>query len=133
MDSKTKKRKAAYEKQLKACGFRSWKRANQRRGELINRDGNLTVQQAAELEELQKLADMYLEYKSPMDQALDEVTCILVNTLLDCYDHSQQDATMVQAVARDAGLVPLTRAEYRRICKGIGKIRANRFAEILKD
>jgi hypothetical protein len=64
------KRRAAYLGQLKACGFRSWVSANRRRGELIDKDidgsrtGGLSENESKELTELQKLADLYVRWKT---------------------------------------------------------------------
>lgn len=70
MSSKAQqKREAAYRAQLRKCGFRSWKQANARRAELIEwkvyrphifdtSDGQY------ELPQLQKLADLYRNWKT---------------------------------------------------------------------
>lgn len=47
-----------YRKQLKLCGFRSWKAANNRRCDLINAGS-----ECDELAALQHLADLYLDWK----------------------------------------------------------------------
>lgn len=52
-------REARYRRQLAKCGFRSWKRANCRRGELIASDVA-----SLELDELQHLCDLYLIWKT---------------------------------------------------------------------
>lgn len=57
-----------YRRQLRRCGFRSWKRANQRRGELIDiafsgDEESATESELRELQELQKLADLFLAWK----------------------------------------------------------------------
>ena len=56
---------SAYRTRLKECGFRSWKKANQRRYELINRDiaGEILKEEATELHRLQELCDAYVEWK----------------------------------------------------------------------
>lgn len=63
------KREARYRAQLKKCGFRSWKRANARRGDLIDRSVRdvSTEAEEQELVELQKLADFYLWWKTNDD------------------------------------------------------------------
>ncbi len=66
MTGKTKiqiKREQAYRKQLKKCGFRSWKRANERRVKLI-RESVKTDIESKELKELQRLADLYTKWKT---------------------------------------------------------------------
>lgn len=53
-----------YRRQLRKCGFRSWKRANQRRGELCGIDEHSACPALwREFQELQKLADLYLAWK----------------------------------------------------------------------
>lgn len=64
MQTKTQqKREARYRKQLKKCGFRSWKKANQRRGELIDQEIETGVEPEG-LADLQKLCDLYLKWKT---------------------------------------------------------------------
>lgn len=60
------RREQRYRAQLKACGFRSWKAANLRRGELIDVKvyGKPTDDQAEELRALQILADLYVQWKT---------------------------------------------------------------------
>lgn len=60
------KRRDAYHRQLKRCGFRSWKHANQRRGELIDKeiDDSLTEDESNELAGLQRLCDLYVKWKT---------------------------------------------------------------------
>lgn len=60
------RREGAYRKQLKRCGFRSWKQANQRRCELIDRDisGEADEEEQSELKQLQKLCDLYVKWKT---------------------------------------------------------------------
>lgn len=56
-------REIAYRTQLRRCGFRSWKQANKRRCELIEQmieSGN----ECDELKQLQRLADLYLTWKT---------------------------------------------------------------------
>ena len=69
MSAQTKsqhRREAAYRRQLKRCGFRSWKRANDRRSDLIGKVvyGSATSEDSAELDQLQRLADLYLKWKT---------------------------------------------------------------------
>jgi hypothetical protein len=63
-------RKDKYLKQLRAVGFRSWKKANERRHELIKQkydvwSGCYPQKEAQELEALQKLSSLYLKYRFP--------------------------------------------------------------------
>lgn len=55
-----------YRKQLQKCGFRSWRKANERRCDLIHRkiDRTATVAELAELSQLQKLAGIYQRWKT---------------------------------------------------------------------
>ena len=59
---------AAYRRQLKKCGYRSWKQANLRRENLIIRavweGGGIPVAERdrKELEQLQNLADLHQRY-----------------------------------------------------------------------
>lgn len=66
MTKQQERREAAYRKQLKRCGFRSWKRANQRRCDLIDKniDGRADEEEQAELEQLQRLCDLYVKWKT---------------------------------------------------------------------
>jgi hypothetical protein len=57
------RREQAYRDQLKRCGFRSWKRANQRRAELIDQKIETGVE-PQELVDLQRLADLYVKWKT---------------------------------------------------------------------
>jgi hypothetical protein len=52
-------RERRYREQLKRCGFRSWKRANWRRTELI-----MAGVQSSELTQLQVLTDLYVAWKT---------------------------------------------------------------------
>lgn len=57
------KREQRYRAQLRVCGFRSWKRANQRRSDLVD----LSVESgedSPELVQLQKLCGLYVKWKS---------------------------------------------------------------------
>jgi hypothetical protein len=59
-------RESRYRRALRQCGFRSWKQANQRRYELIEKEIDETAA-ASELEllkRLQKLADLYVKWKT---------------------------------------------------------------------
>lgn len=60
------RRKAAYYKNLRKCGFRSWKQANARRCDLINRkfDVGLTPEETAELAQLQKTSGLRADWKT---------------------------------------------------------------------
>lgn len=60
------RRKARYLEQLRKCGFRSWKRANRRRFELIEKKVNETISEDEdhELALLQKLADCWQMYRA---------------------------------------------------------------------
>ena len=60
------RREARYRKALKAAGFRSWTRANARRGVLIDRsiDRELNTDETRELQLLHKLADLYVTWKT---------------------------------------------------------------------
>lgn len=66
MTATQEKRRAAYFRQLKLCGFRSWKRANQRRGDLIDKeiDHGLSGAESRELARLQRLCDLYVKWKT---------------------------------------------------------------------
>lgn len=59
--------KEKYLAKLKECGFRSWKRANERRFALIDKsvDNKTTHEEEKELENLQALTSLYLDYKCP--------------------------------------------------------------------
>lgn len=57
------KREQAYRDQLRRCGFRSWKRANQRRAELIDEKIETGVEPQG-LVNLQRLADLYVKWKT---------------------------------------------------------------------
>lgn len=57
------RREIRYRQQLKACGFRSWKRANKRRFELIKEKVESGVE-SDELRQLQILCDMYASWKT---------------------------------------------------------------------
>jgi len=61
-----KKRESQYRKSLRQCGFRSWKRANLRRGELIAKSvyGQTSDSEELELAGLQRLADLYVKWKT---------------------------------------------------------------------
>lgn len=63
MTKTQEKRRESYHRQLKRCGFRSWTRANQRRGELIDKQ-ILTEEESSELEALQRLCDLYVKWKT---------------------------------------------------------------------
>lgn len=64
----------AYLGQLRATGFRSWKRANQRRGDLLYRGVRCSPEERAELQELQKLADLYLTMNwAEAEEKIDEL------------------------------------------------------------
>lgn len=56
--------KQAYEAQLSRCGFDSWDEANKRRSELIMRfiPNDLTGEECEELDRLQVLAELYIEW-----------------------------------------------------------------------
>lgn len=54
-------REARYRKQLKLCGFRSWKQANRRRAELIAEGSTL---KSKELLRLQDLCSYYSAWKT---------------------------------------------------------------------
>jgi hypothetical protein len=60
------RRESAYRRQLKRCGYRSWKRANRRRATLIEFSFHheASVDELAELERLQTLADLYVKWKT---------------------------------------------------------------------
>lgn len=66
----TAKRFATYQSQLKKCGFRSWKAANDRRAELIKKknsvwpESGLNADETVEFENLQTLASVYWRWKS---------------------------------------------------------------------
>lgn len=61
--------KELYLKKLKECGFRSWKKANERRIDLIEleltHDGIVKPEEIKEFEDLQELLSLYLNYKCP--------------------------------------------------------------------
>ncbi len=60
------RREAQYRAALLECGFRSWRRANHRRGELIDLsiDHLATAAEEVELSQLQRLADRYIIWKT---------------------------------------------------------------------
>jgi len=60
------KRESRYRKALRECRFRSWKRANARRAELIEKSvkSEATEEEEHELERLQRLADLYVTWKT---------------------------------------------------------------------
>lgn len=60
------------------------------------------------------------------------VTITVAQTILDCATHSQNDSQMVKAVARDAGLCPMTELDRRILKKGLGAERFKRFLELCK-
>lgn len=64
-----------YRQQLKLCGFRSWKSANARRADLINKQIHhptmMTPALEAELTALQKTADLYLAWKMRLSRDAD--------------------------------------------------------------
>ena len=62
-----------YHALLRQCGYRSWKAANRRRGQLIDlgRRGR-TPEQSAELAQLQELADARVELLYEPQPGLDE-------------------------------------------------------------
>lgn len=66
MTKAQEKRRSSYRKQLALCGFRSWKRANERRAKLIRIKvyGSATEEELSELEKLQKLCDLYVRWKT---------------------------------------------------------------------
>lgn len=57
------------------------------------------------------------------------VTYTMVQTMLDCYTHSQHDSQMVQAVATEAGLYPLAEADRKIIAEHLGEDVLARFLE----
>lgn len=64
-----------YRQQLKRCGFRSYRSANERRADLINIKHNhptmITPALEAELTALKKLADLYLSWKMRLSRDAD--------------------------------------------------------------
>lgn len=60
------RREARYRRALRQCGFRSWVRANRRRSELIALEiaSRATADEQRELAQLQKLADVYVRWKT---------------------------------------------------------------------
>jgi hypothetical protein len=60
------RRKARYLKQLRKCGFRSWKQANIARFALIRQkfEKGLADSETADLAELQKLCGLWQDYKT---------------------------------------------------------------------
>lgn len=67
-------RHTAYKKQLKKCGFRSFKRAWARAVELgrKNADNLTTCEEEAELKELYRLVDLFWLYQNPDRNLVDE-------------------------------------------------------------
>lgn len=69
MIKKTKsqqKRRERYQSLLAACGFRSWKKANRRRCDLIELKiyERITPDETTELKRLQKLCGLYVTWKT---------------------------------------------------------------------
>lgn len=68
MTKEQQRRERKYREQLKKCGFRSWKKANERRCKLLftvfASSDAAEVSDREELRQLQILADLYIAWKT---------------------------------------------------------------------
>lgn len=73
--------KELYLKKLKECGFRSWKKANERRIDLIEleltHEGIVKPEEIKEFEDLQELASLYFNYKGTLSKYSEMMEFIL--------------------------------------------------------
>jgi len=59
----------------------------------------------------------------------DVITYTMVQTMLDCYSHSQHDRQMMESVAREAGLLPLSDRDRAVLLDHIGEERLAKFID----
>jgi hypothetical protein len=57
----------------------------------------------------------------------DVITYTMVQTMLDCYTHCQDDRQMMESVAREAGLLPLSDHDRAVLLEHIGEDRLAKF------
>lgn len=68
MNETTVSKEQLYREQLRKCGFRSWKKANERRYELLMENIDNQYYESEELRELQILLNLYLNWKCPKEK-----------------------------------------------------------------